>query len=168
MLFNGNKLNPFSAEFHRKLRDLNEMSESALRMIRSVQPPPEPAVLTPVKITGSSANSATAAIWKYSGTQQRPRSFTGTTTDWENDDPATAFTDTLINDYEYGNTAILGYGMAIVWSATKYVVNVAGMNANTFAPAPSGLIVWVRPVARPDGTLRWHFSAPPTIIPACT
>ena len=168
-MLDGSRVNPFSQGFRNDLMRMRRDIDLALGALGDIQQrvPTTNYGRTPFVITGHGSTSSSYPIWTYSGTEKKPASATGTDADWATLTGAETSTNTLVNDLEQGNTSSLAYGYAVGYSGGVWKFTTAPFTSCQFLPVPTGVIVWALPVVRPDGTLRWHFSAPNLITPAC-
>lgn len=168
-MLDGRPFNPFSQAFRDDLtrlrRDMDGVVEALARIQQVV--PVNNYGRTPFVLTGHGSTSSSYPIWTYSGTEKKPASATGTDADWATLTGAESSTNTLVNDLEAGNTSTSAYGYPVAYSGGIWSFSTAPFTSCQFLPVPTGIIVWALPVIRPDGTLRWHFSAPNLITPAC-
>lgn len=169
MIFDGSKLNPFSSTFFGKLRDLSSAVDAlTMRLAKMAIGADDGGKRRPFLITGSTIN-ASRAVWTYSLAQAKPKSSTGATDDWETLSGGITATDTAVNDLEVGNTSTVAYGYPVAWNAgaSEWRLSTTPFTQNVFESVPTGKLVWAKAVIRPDGTLRWSFSAPNPITPGC-
>lgn len=167
MIFDGSKLNPFSSTFFGKLRDLSSAVDAlTMRLAKMAIGADDGGKRRPFLITGSTIN-ASRAVWTYSLAQAKPKSSTGATDDWETLSGGITATDTAVNDLEVGNTNTTAYGYPVTYDSPSWKLSTAPFLECVFEPVPTGKLVWAKAVIRPDGTLRWSFSAPNPITPGC-
>lgn len=160
--------NPFSQQFRDYISSLRVDLDAVLATVSAATRGKANAYgRIPFKITAVGTTSSSYPIWTYSGTQQTAKSSTGTDDDWQNMTSAITASDTMVNDLEYGNTSTSAYGYAVTYTGGQWKLSTAPFTASVFKPVPTGRIVWCKPVVRPDGTLRYHFSAPNPIEPGC-
>jgi len=167
MIFDGSKLNPFSSTFFGKLRDLSSAVDAlTLRLAKMAIGSDDGGKRRPFLITGSTIN-ASRAVWTYSLAQAKPKSYTGASDDWETLSGGIVVTDTAVNDLEVGNDGSTAYGYPVTYTGGAWHLSTAPFTESIFLPVPTGKLVWAKSVIRPDGTLRWSFSAPNPIAPGC-
>lgn len=166
MIFDGSKFNPFSTAFFGKLRDLNAEVDALRDIVMAFGSSDMGGLRLPFLITGSTIN-ASRAVWTYSLAQAKPKSSTGATDDWETLSGGITATDTAVNDLEVGNTNTTAYGYPVTYDSPSWKLSTAPFLECVFEPVPTGKLVWAKAVIRPDGTLRWSFSAPNPITPGC-
>lgn len=167
MALDGSKFNPFSQAHADDLAALQAEVDRLAQMV-SLQ------VLAsnngygriPFRVS-SSTISTSYPIWKYTLIQVKPKSSTGTDDDWEDVSGGINTGDIGLNDLEAGNTSTSAYGYAVTYTSSAWHLSTAPFTECIFKPVPNDTIVWAIPVHRPDGTMRWSFSAPNPITPGC-
>lgn len=165
-MFDGRKRNPFSQEFHDDLRALQD----AVDEIRSGGGTDAHIIgrfrRLPFRIDSSTISSS-YPIWKYTLVQVKPKSSTGTDDDWEDVSGGINTGAVALNDLEAGNSPTTAYGYAVTYTGGAWKLSTAPFTECVFGPAPDDAVVWPTVVIRPDGTIRYSFSAPNTITPGC-
>lgn len=166
-MLDGSRFNPFSLAHAEDLRALRDDVDRLLAAAQAaVLNHREGYARIPFRVS-SSTISTSYPIWKYTLIQVKPKSSTGTDDDWEDVSGGINTGDIGLNDLEAGNTSTTAYGYAVTYTGGAWKFSTAPFTACVFKPVPNDTVVWATTVHRPDGTMRWSFSAPNPVEPGC-
>ena len=165
--------NPFSQQYRSAMKDMAKLVcevSSLTSLVAELQArgnATSDEVFFPARITASTI-SAALPIWKYSWVELQPSNSIATNTDFATRANYRSGTDTAINLLEQCNTASLGYGFGVSYSAGAWKLTASGFTNISFLPVPVNTVVLMSVRPRPtSGTLRYEFSAPNPLDGTC-